>query len=138
MHQFTDNAGKTWGITLTIQSVKEIRDICKVDLVADDIGEMLKQLSDPVLLIDVLFVCVRHQADSAGVSPEEFGRSFVGDTLEVASAAFIDELLDFFPRRRRLMLGPIIKQAREQATADEEKIKEIVGEISTGLPGPSE
>ena len=79
MRTFKDNAGRTWSLTLNVWTVKKVRDLLAVDLL--DLGEsgnkpglLVRLISDPVLLVDVLYVVCKDQADAAGITDEQFGR----------------------------------------------------------------
>jgi len=57
-------------------------------------------IADPVLLVDVLYVVCKEQADDANVTDEQFGRSMAGDAVDAATRAFLEELADFTPSPR--------------------------------------
>ena len=103
MQRFVDNAGRTWVIQINVAAVKRVRGLLDVDLykLVDDRFAGLKALiSDPVQLIDVVYVLCKAEADAQGISDEQFGTGFSGDTLHAASQAFLSELIDFFPDPR--------------------------------------
>ena len=95
MRTFKDNSGRTWTVELNVHQMKRIRARLGVDLV------------------DILWVCVEEEAKAAGVTDEQFGRSLAGDSIETATAAFLDELVDFFPGARRLFLKKAVDLARK-------------------------
>ena len=113
MKAFTDAKGRSWEIELNIRQMKRVRDILGVDLVnviqtnkdgsvaTDTIDRVA---NDPILLCDILWVLCEQQAKLAGVTDEDFGSSLAGDSIETATRAFLDELVDFFPGARRLIL----------------------------------
>ena len=122
MRTFKDNSGRTWTVELNVHQMKRIRARLGVDLVnviALDAGGKVKVdlvdriANDPCLLVDILWVCVEEEAKAAGVTDEQFGRSLVGDSIETATAAFLDELVDFFPGARRLFLKKAVDLARK-------------------------
>jgi len=108
---FKDNAGRTWSLTLNVWTVKKVRDLLGVDLL--DLGGesatgssdkkpglLFRLIADPVLLVDVLYVVCRDQADGASVMDEQFGRAMGGDAIDAATKAFLEELADFTPSPR--------------------------------------
>ena len=122
MRTFKDCDGRTWSVTLNVLQMKRIRANLGVDLVnviALEAGGKVKVdlvdriASDPCLLVDILWVCVGDEAKAAGVTDEEFGRSLAGDSIETATRAFLDELVDFFPGARRLILKKAVGLARK-------------------------
>ena len=103
MQRFTDNAGRTWVIQINVAAVKRVRGLLDVDLynlVADRFAGLKNLIADPVQLIDVVYVLCKAEADAQGISDEQFGTGFSGDTLHAASQAFLSELIDFFPDPR--------------------------------------
>ena len=104
MKVFTDNAGKTWSVCMTIDSVKRVRDLLGVNLVEPEAGEppLLTRLgTDEILLCDVVFCLIKPQADTLGVTDEDFGRALGGDAILAAQTALYEELIDFFLKRGR-------------------------------------
>lgn len=105
MRHFKDNTGRQWAVEINVAAVKRVRDVLGVDLLGALDGRLIQDLADdPVLLVDILYVLCRAQADAACVTDEDFGRSMAGDALDAAAAAFLEELVDFFPGARRGLL----------------------------------
>ena len=108
MRTFNDNAGRTWSLTLNVWTVKKVRDLLGVDLLdlggeaatRDKPGLLFRLIADPVLLVDVLYVVCKDQADGASVTDEQFGRAMGGDAIDAATKAFLEELADFTPSPR--------------------------------------
>jgi len=108
MRTFKDNADRTWSLTLSVWTVKKVRDLLGVDLLdlggeaatRDKPGLLFRLIADPVLLVDVLYVVCRDQADSASITDEQFGRAMGGDAIDAATRAFLEELADFTPSPR--------------------------------------
>jgi len=111
MRTFNDNAGRSWSLALNVWTVKKVRDLLGVDLL--DLGGesatgssdkkpglLFRLIADPVLLVDVLYVVCKDQADGAGVTDEQFGRAMGGDAIDAATKAFLEELADFTPSPR--------------------------------------
>ena len=122
MRTFKDNGGRTWTVELNVHQMKRIRARLGVDLVnviALDAGGKVKVdlvdriANDPCLLVDILWVCVEEEAKAAGVTDEEFGRSLAGESIEEATRAFLDELVDFFPGAKRLFLKKAVELSRK-------------------------
>ena len=122
MRTFKDNAGGTWSVTLNVLQMKRIRAHLGIDLVnvitLDAGGKVKVDLvdriaNDPCLLVDILWVCVEDEAKAAGVTDEEFGRSLAGESIEEATRAFLDELVDFFPGAKRLFLKKAVELSRK-------------------------
>ena len=124
MRTFKDNSGRTWTVELNVHQMKRVRAHLGIDLVnviaLDPDGKVKVDLvdriaGDPCLLVDILWVCVEEEAKAAGVTDEQFGRSLAGDSIETATAAFLDELVDFFPGAKRLFLKKAVELSRKYA-----------------------
>lgn len=102
-HSFTDTNGARWTVEINVSTVRRCRSVVGVDLMqaATSGGEALSALvTDPVGLVDVLYLCCEREAKDRGVSDEDFGRGLAGDAIERATAAFVQALIDFFPNAR--------------------------------------
>ncbi len=120
---FADTQGRTWNITVTVDTVRRVKQSLDLDLLDILGGEALERIvSDPVLLCDLLYVTCRPQAEQAGVSDEDFGRSLAGDSLDEATTAFLEALTDFFPSRKRAALKTLLAKMR----AAEERLAQQV------------
>lgn len=98
MRTFTDNAGRSWTITINISAIKRVRSLLDVDLLTFVDGTLIERLiTDPVLLCDVIYAVCQPQAQERDVSDEDFGRAMAGDAIELATKALLEELVDFSP-----------------------------------------
>jgi len=144
MRAFTDNAGRSWSIALTVAAIKRVRDLAKVDLLDLADGRIFEKLvADPVTLCDVLYAVCKPQADLTQVSDIEFGEAMAGDAIEHASKALIEELIQFFPNaRERAALSRVIRTmdaAMDQArTLVERRLEsgEVERAMSAAISGP--
>jgi len=121
MKSFADNAGRVWTLAVNVAAIKRVRALCGVDLnsiiemdAADQpSAKLLERLStDPVLLVDVLYAVCKPECDSKNVTDEEFGAAMAGDAIEHATAALLDEIIDFFPEAKRLAFRKILSATR--------------------------
>ena len=109
MHKFTDSNGREWSISVTVDTVRRVRDACKVDL---SHLEAFRELgSDVVKLGDVLWEIVRPQAGT--VTAEQFYGALGGAGLEAATEALTEEIIDFFGSRR----GSALRQMKQKTDA---------------------
>lgn len=101
MPEFNDSEGRSWNVRVTVSTVRAVRDALDVDLMEAVEGKLLDRLSsDPVLLVDVLYVVCRTEADGRGVTDMQFGEAMAGDAIEHATMAFLEAIVDFFPNPR--------------------------------------
>lgn len=117
MKAFKDNAGRTWVISINVYAVKKLRALLDIDLyglVNDKFQGLGELISDPVRLVDAIYVLCKDEADKLGITDEDFGRSMAGDVIEHATDAFLAELTDFFPDPRvRTGLKRVLEMSRE-------------------------
>lgn len=118
MKMFKDNAGRTWTVSVTVASIKRVRDLCGVDLLdivqsgKSDDGLIARLATDPVLLCNVVYALCQPEAAAAGVSDEQFGEAMGGDALDGATTALLEDLVAFFPSARRQVLGKALAKLR--------------------------
>jgi len=141
MKTFTDNKGRTWTLEVTVATVKRVRALCRVDLNSiveldknnKPSAELLERLSsDPVLLVDVLYAVCKPQADKLGVSDEDFGEAMAGDAIEHATTALLEEVINFFPESKRMVMQRILSASRKFSEAARKKLEaELNGEFES-------
>lgn len=101
---------------MNVASIKRVRDAgIGVDLLDVSEGKLFQRLStDPVALIDTLYVLCADQAKTYGVSDEDFGRMMAGDLIESASQALIEAVVAFTPNPKvRAALGNVAAKTRQ-------------------------
>jgi len=117
MQTFQDNQGRPWEVELNVHALKRVSGTLDVDLLTVmDGGEdsLLERLVvDPVLLCDVIYVLCRPQADKEKISDEDFGRAMAGDAIDAATTAFLEELVNFFPKARRAVLRKALQKVKK-------------------------
>ena len=104
MKAFTDRAGRSWTITLTLGTAMTVKEQLGVDLLQPEAGDppLLTRLgTDEMLLGEVLCAMLQQQFETQGVTAAEVRNGFDGQTLLAAQKAFYEELIDFFQSRGR-------------------------------------
>ena len=105
MKTFTDNTGRTWSIAINVGAVKRVRASLDVNLLDAVEGKLIERLvSDPILLCDVIFILCQQEAETRGITDEQFGQAMAGDAIDAATSALLEELVDFFPTGKRQVL----------------------------------
>lgn len=116
MRTFKDNEGREWQVRIDVNAVRAVRDALAVNLLTlpeQEFALLSRLTTDLVLLVDVLYVVCRRQAQERGVSDEAFGQAMYGDAIQAAADALIRETIDFFPdARRRAMLTKVIDKGQ--------------------------
>ena len=143
MKTFTDNQGRNWSIVVNVSTVKRVRSMLKIDLLSIlvDEGKLIEQLNtDDVLLCDIIYALVKPDADARQISDEDFGAAMAGDAIGAATAAFLDELADFFPEPKRRLLKRLLATLRSEQEKAADKIEAGLSAIITApllIPGDS-
>ena len=132
MKSFIDNKDRTWMLEVNVATVKRVRALCRVDLNSiveldknnKPSAELLERLSsDPVLLVDVLYAVCKPQADKLGITEEDFGEAMAGDAIEQATTALLEEVIDFFPESKRMVMQKILSASRKFSDAARKKLE---------------
>jgi hypothetical protein len=122
--KFKDNQGRTWNVAIDGGKLKTVRDVLGVHLAAggEAGAEALAALArDPARLVDTLYLLCRDQAERAGVSDEQFGRSLLGDAIDRAVEALLAALREFFPREKAETVGRFAEREAELRTEAERR-----------------
>jgi len=104
MKTFTDNAGRTWTIAITLGSALAVKGKLGIDLLQPEAGDppLLTRLgTDELLLGEVLCALLEQQFEAHKVDEADVRAAFDGRTLLAAQQAFYEELIDFFRQRGR-------------------------------------
>jgi len=104
MKTFTDTAGRTWTLSLTLGTAMAVKAKLDVDLLQPEAGDppLLTRLgTDEMLLGEVLCAMLEKQFESHQVTDDDVRAAFDGQTLLAAQKAFYEELIDFFRSRGR-------------------------------------
>lgn len=117
MKKFKDSEGREWSFRITLGSirrVKEARNINLLDIASEAFGAMFDKLADPIALGEMLFILCMDEAEKRSLSESQFYDLFVGDVIETARVALLEEIVDFFPGApRRQALRTMIEKFRE-------------------------
>ncbi len=146
MRTFTDALNRSWSIEITVATLKRVRALTTVDLMDIVSGTLIDRLlADPVLLGDVLYACVKSQADERKLTDEDFGRALAGDCIEAATVALLEALALFFPNPRRRVLEKLLHKlagwraqaiAAAEARLDDPALEQTVA-MALAAPGSS-
>jgi len=123
MRTFTDNAGRTWQVAVSVTGIEEVKAEADVDLLQlVEGGPLLERLMrNPVVLCRVLYALCKAQMEAKGVSAEEFGRGMAGRAITEARTALLEEIVDFFHQE-----GPTIRREAEKLLAAYHRLLEAV------------
>jgi hypothetical protein len=135
MKTFTDSAGRTWTIAVTVDAIKRVEGLIKgvnlANLTSGDPPLLTRLETDVVLLCDVIFALVKPQADQLSVTDEEFGKAMGGDAIMAAHDAFWEERTGFFRQLRRTDTARAIEKQAALVKATVEAIEQRVETFDT-------
>jgi hypothetical protein len=143
MREFRDDQGRPWQVALTVASALRVRDNVTVDVVDEETGERRQVPFDMVdaanisqtfqvlrsqyaKIGEVLYALLARQVESKSLSREDFLDGLRGDSLDAATKALEQELVDFFPQRLRKMIALL-------ASKMDEVQNEMLGRAEAGL-----
>ncbi len=115
--KFTDALGRVWIVNLTwtcAQRIKAEAGIALDDLIPktgkdSPMHPLHELITDGMKLFDLLWAIFRPECEQKGISKDQFGDGFSGDTFTEAAHAFMGGLHDFFPKTNPLR-RTIVKQ----------------------------
>ncbi len=143
MREFRDDQGRPWQVALTVASALRVRDNVTVDVVDEQTGERKAMPFDLVdaanisqtfqvlrsqyaKIGEILYALLTKQVEAKSLTKEDFLDGLRGDSLDAATKALEQELVDFFPQRLRKMIGLL-------ASKMDEVQNEMLGRAEAGL-----
>jgi hypothetical protein len=109
MKTFKDQGDREWVLQVNYSAKQRVQALAGVDLFDLSIFEKLG--SDPGKLIEILYAICQEQADKLGLKKEQFYDAIIGDCLEAAADALTQEIINFFPKRRREVFQKLVATA---------------------------
>jgi len=128
MTKITDKKGREWAVEIDVVTVGRVRkalDINLLELVVPG-SDLPQRLSDPVTLVDVLYVLCQEQAEKHGVGDVDFGRSLSPDAIENAGVALLEGVVNFSPSGTRPAMQKVLEKAKRIGATQEKKVQQIV------------
>lgn len=130
MREFRDDQGRPWQVALTVASALRVRDNVTVDVVDEQTGERKAVPFDMVdaanisqtfqvlrsqyaKIGEILYALLTKQVEAKSLTKEDFLDGLRGDSLDAATKALEQELVDFFPQRLRKMIGLLASKMDE-------------------------
>jgi hypothetical protein len=141
MKSFKDNEGREWVVSVNVATLKRIRDLLDLDLAQLD-PKLLQRLHNAsLLLVDVVYVACRPEAEKRGVTDEQFGAAMAGTAIGMARQALLAELLDFFRGNQQHeveILQALLEKANKLAAQHQPADESTSGNSSTAAPASAE
>lgn len=116
MKSFKDADGLIWDVVVNTGTAEAVTDAVGVNIF-ELYGDAAKEVfSNPILLVNVIYVLCRKQAEGRNISDVRFGELLVGDVIEDAATALLEAVSDFFPSGRRKIMQSMLKKSQAAAT----------------------
>lgn len=118
MRSFQDSLGRTWNLTVSVGSIRRVRESTDILLTElfDHRNKVLTDLSaDVVKVVDVLWSLCRGQNE--GVDADGFAEGLGGDALGEAWEALVRATADFFTSQEERKAIHLMIDKANQATA---------------------
>lgn len=132
---FKDNTGGEWEPEVNVVTIGRVRamlDINLLELVVPE-SDLGQRLTDPCLLVNVIYLLCKDQADKGEISDEEFGRLMTPppddpdfSCIEDAAQLMIEGVINFSPRGIRPAHRKVLEAARTFQKKQAEKINTLV------------
>ena len=138
--QFKDTSGKLWTLSISIKNYIDIKQKFGIDIsdVFSKDNNWLAQLAaqdDLMNLIGILLEVTSATRKEENISDDDFYALFDGDTLEAATAAFIEAVVLFLPAHKQTAMRTVIEavevgmqKTQETLTASKSRMIEKVSQ----------
>lgn len=135
MKSFRDANGVTWEIVGKLSLFERVKTETGVDLLdlATADQKSLHQLGDPYTLGHVLYQFCATQAESRGLTPEQFADSFNADALNEASTAILEEVIFFCRDHLKPVMTRAVQKAKELDLHVVETVRKRMDEITSEI-----
>jgi hypothetical protein len=155
MQSFTDKNGNTWDLELNIGAAMRLKSRLKFDLdkiISPDPENNnktpLETISeDSILLFNIIFILCEKKLESRNLNQEQFAELFDADTIQKATDALLDEIINFSRpaiRKILLQLKQISKEYSDEAGKELDRIinspefkNEVKAKIKAEIENPS-
>lgn len=127
MSSFKDFSGREWQLRIDTTVIRRVRDKHGIDLakILSSQTELNRLADDVVLLVDVLYAICEPQANTRQIDAESFAIGLSGDSIESATHALMEAIIDFFPQCRSKILRQLwgkILESESKAIANAEDL----------------
>jgi hypothetical protein len=129
MPSFIDDEKRTWNLRVDVNIIRRVRSATGIDLarVLTTASGREAMHDDVVLFVDVLWLMVSDQAQTKGVTPEQFGVALTGDALGAAAIAFEEAIVEFLPESQgRAIARQVIDGGRTLQAKSKQLIREAM------------
>ena len=135
MHTFSDKNGKKWTIDVNLGTARRVLSGCGVDLLhlidineeKSDMSGLDRIASDPFLLFQVIYILCERQVNQSGIGEDEFAELFDSDSIQAATDALVQEVINFSHPAKRKMLTVVYSKMVALREEQTRHLEEILG-----------
>jgi hypothetical protein len=126
--KFQDKNGRSWEPEINVVTIGRVRDKLKINLLELMLpnNTLEARLADPCLLVDILYLLCKEQAEAIGISDTDFGIAQTMDGIEQAWLGVLEGLVLFSPSGLRPAHQKVLEKAKKFQAMAEAKIKTMV------------
>lgn len=128
MNRFLDAENRSWEPEVNVVTIGRVRNVLHINLLELLLpnSTLADTLSDPCLIVDVLYLLCKDKADLLGIDDVAFGKAMTPDGIEDAWGAVLEGIVLFSPRGLRPAHQRVLEKAKKYQAAAAKQIKEIV------------
>ncbi len=127
---FQDTEGNTWDLALNVATIKRVKSLTSIDLLAITDSETFIKLLNPMTLADVLYVVVQPAAEHRQIDSETFGSLLGGDAIDEATGALLEAIVLFSRPAQREALRQSIHRFNELEAEGCEKVIHKIDQVT--------
>lgn len=123
-----DLEGREWRFRVTALTVRDIQSETRLDprAMTGEKSLLVALREDAVLLLRVLWLTIRDEADKRGVTEEQWLESLDDSAIEAATMEWTNALIDFFPPARRELYRRAMNATTRYLTQADAKLTELL------------
>lgn len=127
MTKFADSTGRQWEPEINVVTIGRVRDRLKINLLELVLpnSTLPDRLADPCLMVDVLYLLCKDQADKLDLDDVAFGKAMTPDGIEDAWTGVLEGIVLFSPRGLRPAYQKVLVKAWAFEAAQAAKIKAL-------------
>ena len=128
MATFVDAEDRSWEPEVNVVTIGRVRTALKINLLELLLPEntLAERLVDPCLLVDVLYLLCKDQADQREIDDIAFGKAMTPDGIEDGWAAALEGIVLFSPRGSRPAHQKVLEKAKQYQAKAAKQVKALV------------
>ena len=127
MTKFVDAENRSWQPEVNVVTIGRVRTVLKINLLELLLPEntLAARLEDPCLLVDILYLLCKDEADKRDIDDIAFGKAMTPDGIEDGWSAVLELLVGFSPRGLRPAHRKVLEKARQYQAKAAEQVKAL-------------